>query len=274
MTTTATRDEYQQIADYLVCHGQLRNESQIGEIWRVLHGGGKRDWSTLVHRRAGEIVGVMARADDPEPAPWREHQYDLEAEIEADDGEAALALLDTLPAGKLVRFIVYSPQVQTALDRVPDIERYPIGPRLTVTEERFRPVATEGIREVTSADAALFEGLEPPPWDSEGKRGGRHFALVRDGRARSRAAWIPFTMEPVFSPSTIGITYVATEGAHRRQGLGRQVVSYVTELVLRAGARPMYWTSEENIASQALAKSLGYEEFAHTVCYVWRTPRA
>ncbi len=272
MTTTATRDEYQQIADYLVCHGELRNESQIQGIWRALHGGGESNWSTLVHRRAGEIVGVMALSHDPEPAPWREHQYDLTAKVEADDGEAVLALLDTLPAGKLVHFTVYSPQVQTALDRVPDIERYPIGPRLTVTEARFRPVVTEGIREVTSADAALFEGLEQPPWDFEGERGGRHFALVREGRALSRAAWIPLTMEPVFSPPIIRITYVATVEARRRQGLGRQVVSCVTDLALRAGARPMYWTSLENYPSQSLAKSLGYEEFAHTVCYVWRKP--
>ena len=61
---------------------------------------------------------------------------------------------------------------------------------------------------------------------------------------------------------------------YRRRGLGRQVVSHVTDLVLRAGARPTYWTSAENLPSRALAKSLGYEEFAHTICYAWRRPRS
>jgi GNAT superfamily N-acetyltransferase len=269
MTTTATADDYQQIAECLGCHGMIANALVIREVWWALRADGPGGWSVVVHRRAGDVAGVMTLL-----RPYvGDNAYDYIGSMEADDEQAVLALLDTLPAGQVGCFNTYSPRVQAVLDHVCEVTRYPGGPRMTVREERFRPAATEGIHEITLEDAGLFAGLEQPPWDCEGEPGGRHFVVLRDGHAVSRASWIPLMVEPVFAPPIIRITYVATDAHYRRQGLGRQVLSHVTDLVLRAGARPLYWTSVDNFPSQGLAKSLGYEEVARHVCYVWRKPQ-
>lgn len=61
-----------------------------------------------------------------------------------------------------------------------------------------------------------------------------------------------------------------TETKYRRMGLGRQLVSHVTGKILNDGNVPMYWTEPENIASQSLAKSLGYWQVGQIITYRWR----
>jgi GNAT superfamily N-acetyltransferase len=265
MTTAATREDYPQIADYLERQGEVRTAWVKREVWWALRRDDPGGWWVVVHRRAGEVAGVTTLR--PHGGEGR-----CRASMAADDEEDVLALLNSLPDGTLFCINTHSPRVQAALDHLPQVTRYPGGPLMTVTAGCFRPVLAEGIREVTSQDAGLFDGLDQPPWDCEGEKGGRHFALIRESEARSRASWIPLMLEPVFSPPIIRITYVATAEAYRRQGLGKQVLSYVTDLVLRAPARPMYWTSVGNFPSQELAKSLGYEEVGRHAYYEWRRP--
>jgi GNAT superfamily N-acetyltransferase len=232
MTATATREEYAEIADYLERHGVVANAWVIREVWWALWWDDAGGWSVVVHRRAGTIAGVMTRR-----RRRKGEQPQVQVSMDADDEEAVLALLDTVPAGATGHLNIHSPRVQAAMDRLPGVTRYPGGPLMTVTGERFRPVPAEGIREVTSEDAALYQSLDEPPWDCEGEEGGRHFALIRDGEGLSRATWIPLMLEPVFSPPIIRITYVATAEAYRRQGLGKQVLSYVTTSLPRGWRR-------------------------------------
>jgi predicted GNAT family acetyltransferase len=53
-------------------------------------------------------------------------------------------------------------------------------------------------------------------------------------------------------------------------GLGKRLVSHVTEIILQDGNVPIYWTEPENIASQSLAKSLGYYQIGQKIIYRWR----
>lgn len=53
----------------------------------------------------------------------------------------------------------------------------------------------------------------------------------------------------------IGVSVAST---HQRRGVGRALVSRVTEEVLRAGMLPYYSTTTANIRSRAVAVSLGY----------------
>jgi GNAT superfamily N-acetyltransferase len=58
----------------------------------------------------------------------------------------------------------------------------------------------------------------------------------------------------------IGVT---TERAHRRQGLGKAVVSACTEALLERGCAPLYMTDEHNLASRRLCEALGYHFSGH-----------
>ncbi len=54
------------------------------------------------------------------------------------------------------------------------------------------------------------------------------------------------------------IAWLKTEDAYKRRGYGSKVVSAIVEDLLRAGKRPLYRSTAENIASRRLAEKLGF----------------
>lgn len=70
--------------------------------------------------------------------------------------------------------------------------------------------------------------------------------------------------------TTFGDVY--TEIPYRRRGLGRRVVSHITERDLREGRVPIYWTEPDNMASQRLCMGLGYRQYGQNIKHLWRRP--
>lgn len=58
---------------------------------------------------------------------------------------------------------------------------------------------------------------------------------------------------------------IVTHPAFRGQGYGRAVVSAMTAAALREGAIPHYQTLAANLASRAIARGLGFTEYARTL---------
>jgi len=62
---------------------------------------------------------------------------------------------------------------------------------------------------------------------------------------------------------------VFTESEFRGQGMGKSVVSAATRAILRAGRIPLYSTEENNRASLAVCRSLGYLKFGRDLyCFM------
>jgi predicted GNAT family acetyltransferase len=58
---------------------------------------------------------------------------------------------------------------------------------------------------------------------------------------------------------------VITHPAHRGRGFGRAVVGAMTAHALRAGRAPLYRTLLANAPAVAVARALGYREYARTL---------
>ena len=126
--------------------------------------------------------------------------------------------------------------------------------------------------ELTEADAGLFEGFgQQPRWEHAHVER-RLFAIVLDGKVAASVSCTPITPKEATKPLVVSVGGLYTQTPHRRQGLGRRLVSHVTELILSDGNLPIYWTEPGNTASQRLCKSLGYWQYAQKVNYLWRRP--
>ncbi|MDO9067211.1 MAG: GNAT family N-acetyltransferase [Deltaproteobacteria bacterium] len=81
---------------------------------------------------------------------------------------------------------------------------------------------------------------------------GRCFGLVRNGQILSRAA-----VEPIECGG--GNIAVATEANHRKKGYGKMVVSAAVNWCFEHDILPIYYVKSDNVASIALARSLGFK---------------
>ena len=97
-------------------------------------------------------------------------------------------------------------------------------------------------------------------------------AILRNGRVATSASLAPRTPKGATRCRVMCISGLYTQRRHRRTGLGRRLVSYLTELILRDGNVPEYWAEPDNVASRNLAASLGYWQYAQKVDYLWRRP--
>jgi len=71
------------------------------------------------------------------------------------------------------------------------------------------------------------------------------FAIVRNERAATSTGIGPVTPAIETKRRVMVISGLYTETQYRRMGLGKQLVSHVTEMILRDGHVPMYWTEPE-----------------------------
>lgn len=124
----------------------------------------------------------------------------------------------------------------------------------------FRPYrGSKTVRSLDASDAGALEGLrlasEPEEWDAADIHPDAAFGCLADGALVAAASlndWPPDAMIPG----------VVTHPAHRGRGYGAAVVSRVVAHALEQGTLALYQTLLENVASVALAKRLGYVQYA------------
>jgi GNAT superfamily N-acetyltransferase len=274
-TNVATSAESEEILAFLRRRGLLENAWLMSSVHNAFRW--PEDCAAVIAcRRGEELVGVayvlyQTKVPDEQRAPGYKPDYDYQVQMEAVDCRAIEALMATLPTNDLGLTYTHRPLIQKYFDRLPGVIREPGDLYYTASCERFRPVAGEEVRELTAADAHLFQGCERQRnWDNMAE-GSRTFGIVREGRAATSVG-MHLVTPPSTTPRVIAMSRLHTETAYRRRGLAKRLVSYVTEMILRDGNVPMYWTEYDNIVSQGLAKGLGYQQYAQQISYRWRKP--
>lgn len=128
----------------------------------------------------------------------------------------------------------------------------------------FRPAEQEGVRPLTAEDAPALQQLAAAcgeqAWEHSGIGGADQMVfgvylgdmLVGAGMGEPRAATLLY----------IGII---THPDYRGRGYGRAIVSAITAHGLELGLVPWYQTLAANIPSVAIARALGFSQYAETL---------
>jgi GNAT superfamily N-acetyltransferase len=285
IVTTASRSDFENILAFLDRQGLAENAWLTGSVFAALQRSrfsgsrkaGDEVWETvLTCRRRHQIVGVaymlnQRKVPVENRAPGYDPGYDYDIEMDAEDASAVEAMIADFPSDQLGHFSIFRPLIQAYFEALPGVVRRGEGDfYFTVSLERFCSVAGEEVVKLTAADAGLFEGCERQRrWEYMGEEH-RVFGIVRDGRVATSTGVAPITPARAMKRRMIAISGLYTETRYRRMGLGKRLVSYVTELILRDGHAPLYWTEPDNAASQALAQGLGYWQIAQGMRYLWR----
>lgn len=111
----------------------------------------------------------------------------------------------------------------------------------TLNEANFEPVINVFVTQEKEVNGLPHFTIRQNPADNPTDRG--------ELLASASANWQ--------SPHFVEIS-VRTLHSHRRQGLGRSVVSALALEILRSGRTPLYMLSEDNLASARLAESIGF----------------
>lgn len=271
-TSIASSKDHEEVIAFLERQSLLGNAWLIWDISTVFQYNPDGIYSLLICRLHDDIVGVACILDYrkiPPSSSGSKPDHDYDSRIDAANRDAVKALLEAFPTDALGNFRIFRPMIQEYFRELPDAKRIEGDLYFSVSAERFRPVTGESVIELTANDVGLFEGCEK-------KRSWEHsksqvFAIMRDDRVATSArvgAVIPKTAKA--KRRIIAIIDLYTETKYRRMGLGRQLVSHVTGKILNDGNVPIYWTEPENIASQSLAKSLGYWQIGQMITYRWR----
>jgi len=273
--STASTSDREETVDFLERRGMLENiwllrfaqdAFRLPEIYQV-----------LLCRVNEELTGVALISDlsNLRPLSTGKRPYDYEAWMDCVDRDAVQSLVEALPPARTGRFVLMRPVLHEYFNDLPGVGRGRTDYYFTVSPERFRPVEGEEVIELTPADGALFEGTERaarrnPLHNLKGDT--RMFAILRKGRAATSAATRLLTRSANTGHGVRTIDTVITESCCRNLGLGKRLVSHMTKLILAEGHAPTYWTDPDNFASQALAKALGYWQYASEITYLWRKP--
>jgi GNAT superfamily N-acetyltransferase len=271
----ATIEDFEEILAFLRRNGVYENPWFLWEVCRSLQR--PEEGSRIVLCRSGNsLVGLESFFDYttiPQPDPYPDRNHQLAVSLDAVDRGALAELLNELPTEKMGQFIVSRPFILEYFRGLPDANVHDPQYFYTVSRERFKPVEGEAVVELTAADAGLFEGCERKFHLENFEGEHRNFAILRNSKLGSSVGTGPIPPKrPDLGQRAVAISGLHTETPYRRLGLGRRLVSYVTELILREGNVPFYWTEHDNIASQNLAKSLGYWQFAEQRSCYWRKP--
>lgn len=117
------------------------------------------------------------------------------------------------------------------------------------------PPAGDNVVRLTAGNAPLLRGGDLAPWIEDVGHSEPLVALVRDGRAVSVCGSVRRTPEAHEAG-------VETSAAARGNGFAVAVVTAWAHAVRQLGAEPLYSTSWENAASQAVARKLGLIPYA------------
>ena len=127
------------------------------------------------------------------------------------------------------------------------IEETWAGPAYRFPEDLLPPI--DGVVPVTAGNAALLRDGDLEPWLEDIGQSEPLMALVHDGRAVSICGSVRITPEA----HEAGVETSATARGH---GFAVAVVNAWARAVRELGAEPLYSTSWENTASQAVARRL------------------
>jgi GNAT superfamily N-acetyltransferase len=133
----------------------------------------------------------------------------------------------------------------------------------------LRPVETVGVRLLHADDDValhrLAQACSETDWEHSGIRFDRLpvYGSVRGDEILAAAGYELWG-------ERLAHIGVVTHTAHRGRGCGKAVVSAIAASALREGLIPQYRTLESNTASVALARSLGFQEYAVTIAVRFR----
>lgn len=259
----ATSDDQSQLLEFLEMRGIAEN------VWLIHFISDTRNFDDPVGKiyickDRNRITGVAC-------VGWNSSQPGGNCMIRVDaEGEDASAMLvNALPKSQSQLFIVINTNVQEYMDCLPGYERSERDLYYTVNPEQFQPVviSSNNIMEVTEELKHLFDGCENPPRWEYLSEDSQIDAYVLGDRAVSAVSTSPITPVSPSGHCAVSVGALYTQNEHRRRGYARELVSMVTESILSEGNVPIYWTDQDNIASQALCTSLGYQLYGLEVAY-------
>lgn len=273
-TSHISSNERDEVAQFLDQQGSIANAWIMREMGFALIPDASKDWSLILCRHKGSLVGV-ANIFNRYREPDFDQQHYYEIRLEAVDHAALAALVKALPSGKPTLFRITNPHIQEYFSRLENTKQNAHYLYFSAQPENFRGVHHEGVIEIDRTKEDLFRGCdEQPSWKAfeyvATHEGTRMFAILREGKVAVHASTTPFSSDAVGIRKIRSIGGLYTEMKYRRIGLAAQLVSYITEVVFDYGDLPLYLTDPDNIASQRLAKKLGYQFCAQEMHYYTR----
>lgn len=139
-----------------------------------------------------------------------------------------------------------------------------IGPAVLSFADSLEPQAMDGARMLSSSDeltiAEFREACQEGEWDEGGikRTPGQAAGLEEDGR------WVALASYENWG-NTIAHLSVITHPGFRGQGYARRIVHYLALSALQDGLIPMYRALESNFPSRAVARRLGFVDYATSV---------
>lgn len=269
-TSIASSQDHEKVIAFLEKQGLLENSWLIRSVSDAFQY--NPDYiSVVICQLHDELAGVAYILDyrklPPDPARDK-MDYNCEVNIDAVNHEAFKTLLGIFPDDTRGNSQIFRPIIQECFRELPNAKGMEDDFYFTVSAKTFQPVKGENVIELTANDIGLFEGCEEPlSWEYNRSP---VFAIIRNGRVATSV--VVFDVIPRIAGAkhrVIAVSGLYTETKYRRMGLGKQLVSHVTEKILNDGNLPIYWTDPKNIASQSLAKSLGYWQFGQKIIYRW-----
>ena len=255
----------EQVRRFLMGH-ELTNANLL---W-VLQDEGEVDIHTDAEDDLGAVVLLVRRP----PGEWRRPGFVgfRRLWLEARDLERAAAVLEKLPGRETWYARIHRDWLSGLLE-----ERYRLEPRFRLVyfrgdTRRFRP----------RLECQVDHRREPGP-EAIALLGG-------SGRTREAAERLVQRCGGVYVASLdglpVGVCCVNRKTEHlaetlslfvtehaRRRGVGQALLSSATQAVLAQGLIPTYCTRDDNFASQALVRSLGFERYQQ-VLYAVASPKA
>ena len=120
----------------------------------------------------------------------------------------------------------------------------------------FKPVNYKNVRWLRKDENYLmkeFWNMTDETWNASEIAGYTYCAVVEDDRILSVAAvW-------KYSDESWEVAAVNTGKGYENRGLAKQVVSFVTEYILKSGRKVTLTTDKENKAMRKVAEDLGFE---------------
>jgi GNAT superfamily N-acetyltransferase len=213
-------------------------------------------------------VALLARAPTGEwQQPWFPELRRLW--LEARDEECARAVLRRVPGAEVLSTRTHREWLRQVLT-----ERYRLEP---LHELVYFRGDRQGFRPKVSGPVALEKTLAPGVaelLEYTGRTAAGVQALVMrcGGVYAARVAGVPVGVCCV-SVKTAGVSEIAAVyvvEAFRRRGVGQSLVSVAAEAIRVQGRIPTYCAHHDNLASQALARSLGFEPYQRVLAAVAR----
>jgi|GEM_PF-2867717 len=260
----ATIDDQRQLLEFLEARGLAENVWLIQSVSNDAYFNDETVGQICVCKDQNRIAGVSCIGWNS-GRPGEKCMIRLAAEGE----EAFHMLVNAFPESQSQDVIIMNTDAQHYMDCVPGYERTDEDVYFTINPEDLKPYTSSSDRiiEVTEETKYLLDGCEnPPKWAHKGIED-RIDAYVRDDKVVSVVATGPISPALPSGQRPMYICALYTETEFRRRGYARELIFEVTQRILSEGNLPIYWTDYDNLASQALCKSLGYHYYAQDAFY-------